>query len=269
MSATARRRGAGKRWDVPATPALPDVVKPAKARKQAKAAPQPTTAPPPDSTEGGVDAVKRRLNRLALDVHDGPMQNLAVIGFSLGDLRRKMHALVPEGEHAHIDEGMAQIGAELGRVESELRALIGALEDGGVTSVPVVDAIEMEIAEFTRRSAVMPQLIVEGDVQTETDSQRIALQSVTRAALANVAKHAAAKTVKIRLHGTPDTITLEIEDDGRGFHADHPPKKGRFGVTGMRERIEMLGGQFELDSRPGGPTTITATLETWRPPSAA
>jgi signal transduction histidine kinase len=197
------------------------------------------------------------------------MQNLAVIGFSLGDLRRKMHALVPADEHGQIDAGMAQIGAELGRVESELRALIGALEQGGITSVPVVDAVEMEIAEFARRSAVVPELTVEGEVHTETDSQRIALQSVTRAALANVAKHAAAKTVNIWLIGAPDTITLVIEDDGRGFDASRPPKKGRFGLNGMRERVEMLGGTFELESRLGGPTKITATLETWRPPEAA
>ena len=227
----------------------------------------PKAAPNAAPSEGGVEAVKRRLNRLALDVHDGPMQNLAVIGFSLGDLRRKMHALVPSDHHAGIDAGMEQIGAELGRVEDELRALIGALEHGAVTSVPVVDAIEMEVAEFGRRSAVVPELIVVGEPRTETDSQRIALQSVTRAALANVAKHAAAKTVKIRLVGAPEAITLEIEDDGRGFDPSRPPKKGHFGLNGMRERVTMLGGTFDVQSRPGGPTKITATLETWRPPA--
>jgi signal transduction histidine kinase len=113
----------------------------------------PKAAPNAAPSEGGVEAVKRRLNRLALDVHDGPMQNLAVIGFSLGDLRRKMHALVPADHHAGIDAGMEQIGAELGRVEDELRALIGALEHGAVTSVPVVDAIRWR----SRSSAVARQ----------------------------------------------------------------------------------------------------------------
>jgi signal transduction histidine kinase len=261
VSATARRRGAGKRWDVPAAPAVPNVAAPAKAKKPA--------APKTTQSEGGVEAVKRRLNRLALDVHDGPMQNLAVIGFSLGDLRRRMHALVPADQHAGIDAGMEQIGAELSRVESDLRALIGALEHGGVTSVPVVDAIQIEIEEFGRRSAVIPSLTVVGEPRTETDSQRIALQSVTRAALANVAKHSAAKSVKVRLHGTPEAVTLEIEDDGRGFDPSRPPKKGHFGVNGMRERVGMLGGTLDIQSRPGGPTRITATLETWRPPEAA
>lgn len=262
MDATARRTA--NQWGVPAAPAFPDVVEPVMARK-----PAPTEAPAGTQSEGGVEAVKRRLQRLALDVHDGPMQNLAVIGFSLGDLRRRMHALVPADEHAGIDAGMEQIGAELGRVESELRALIGALEHGAVTTVPVVEAIETEIAEFSRRSAVVPTLIVDGEVRTETDSQRIALQSVTRSALANVAKHAAAQTVTIHLIGTADAITLEIEDDGRGFDPSRPPKKGHFGLNGMRERIAMLGGTFDVQSRSGGPTKIVATLETWRPPAAA
>jgi len=70
----------------------------------------------------------------------------------------------------------------------------------------------------------------------------------------------------VHLWGTHDSVTLEIADDGRGFATDAPPKPRRFGLTGMRERIELLGGEFRVSSRKGGPTTITATLETWRPP---
>ena len=70
--------------------------------------------------------------RLALDVHDGPMQNLAVIGFSLGDLRRRVQSVVPEEHQDKIDPAMEQIGDELAASSSELRALIGALEHGGV-----------------------------------------------------------------------------------------------------------------------------------------
>jgi signal transduction histidine kinase len=197
------------------------------------------------------------------------MQNLAVIGFGLGDLRRRLHVLVPADQQAGIDAGMEHIATELGRVENDLRALIAALEHGGVTSVQVVEAVEMEIQEFKRHSTVAPELIVLGDVRTETDSQRIALQSITRSALANVDKHAAATSVTVRLIGALDSVTLEIEDDGCGFDPSQPPKEGHFGLNGMRERVAMLGGTFDVQSREGGPTKITATLETWRPPAAA
>jgi signal transduction histidine kinase len=249
MSATARGSANGRPRGA-ATPATADVV----ARRPKKAA-QPDIA----------DALKRRLTRLALDVHDGPMQNLAVIGFSLGDLRRTLQSSLDGRDHAEIDAGMELLGAELGRVESELRALITALEDEGVTAVPLTDAIRLEIEKFQRRWAVAVDFQVVGDVLTGTDSQRIALEAVTRAALANVGKHAAAHNVWITLTGTDERITLEIEDDGRGFRVGKQAKSGRMGLSGMRKRIELLGGEFVVKSRPGGPTKITASVQVWHP----
>jgi two-component system sensor histidine kinase DegS len=243
---------------------MPRKAKPEQA-EQAETAPAPAETASAAAETHAESALKRRLVRLALDVHDGPMQNLAVIGFSLGDLRRRMQAIVPPEHHTSFDAGMDSISEELVRVESELRALIGALEHGHVESVPAIEAIESEIRTFEERSVATVEFTHDGEIRTETDSQRIALQSVTRAALANVAKHAAANTVKIHLHGDPESVTLVIEDDGRGFRTDKP-KKGRFGLVGMRDRVELLGGDFHLESEPGGPTRITARLNLWRPP---
>ena len=87
-----------------------------------------------------------------------------------------------------MDRGLAYVlllpafGEELIQVESELRALIGALEHNGRQSIPVIDAIEQEIRDFEKRSVAEVTLAYDGEIRTETDSQRIALQSVTRAA---------------------------------------------------------------------------------------
>jgi signal transduction histidine kinase len=269
MSATARKKSGNARWETASPPVVPDAGRPAKP-KQPRAKKAVVEAPAaPAVVDPNAETLKKRLVRLALDVHDGPMQNLAVIGFSLGDLRRRITALVPEEHHTKIDSGMNQISEELIQVETELRALIGALEHNGRQSIPVVDAIEQEIRDFEKRSVAEVTLAYDGEIRTETDSQRIALQSVTRAALANVAKHAAATKVSIELHGDGESITLVIEDDGRGFKSDGPPKKGRFGLVGMRERVELLGGEFSAVSKPGGPTKITARLQVWRPPTDA
>ena len=151
------------------------------------------------------ETLKRRLLRLALDVHDGPMQNLAVIGLSLNNLRRRIETLVPDQHHSKLNASVEQIAAELGQVEHELRTLITALEDGATESVPVLEAVENEIREFTRRSDAKIELVAEGAVQAYTDSQRIALQAIVRSALANVAKHANADHVTVRLHGSDPT----------------------------------------------------------------
>jgi signal transduction histidine kinase len=211
------------------------------------------------------ETLARRLHRLALDVHDGPMQNLAVIGFGIGDLRRRMRALLPPEHQTKLDASLEQITDELGKVESDLRVLIGALEEGGIKSVPLREAIETEIREFERRCTASVAFLFDDGARAETDSQRIALQSVTRAALANVAKHSGATCVSVRLHSTPEVTTLEIEDNGRGFRAELPPNRGRIGLAGMKRRVELLGGEFRIASRLGGPTIVTASLQAWRP----
>jgi two-component system, NarL family, sensor kinase len=249
----------------------PSAEKQVKARRRGGLAAVPNPIPKNEvamSEEGRAETFKRRLLRLALDVHDGPMQNLTVIGMSLADLRRRIHTLVPHEDQPKINASVEQITGELVQVEQDLRSLIMALEDSASQSIPLLDAIETEIREFKRLSTANVELIFDGNARAETDSQRIALQAITRAALTNAAKHAGAANVTIRLQGTPNTITLEIEDDGRGFEPENASRAGRFGLAGMRERAEMLGGDLRIRSRPGGPTIVTATLKSWRPPQA-
>jgi signal transduction histidine kinase len=219
----------------------------------------------PPAGEHRVEALKRRLLRLALDVHDGPMQNLTAVGFSLHGLRRRIQELVPPADAAEIDLRMTDITTELVEIEQELRALINALEDGAVETLPLVSAIEAEIQEFRRRSRTKAELVVDGNPQARTDSQRIALQRIARAALANVARHADAHRVTIRLRGTAESLALEIEDDGRGFDVQTPTGVGRLGLAGMQERAELLGGSFGVTSRPGGPTVVSVLLRSWGP----
>jgi signal transduction histidine kinase len=204
--------------------------------------------------------------RLALDVHDGPMQSLTAVGHSLNGLQRRIQALGPVEDRTMLNTSVEEIMADLVQVEHELRALITALEDGGTQSVPLLDAIKTEIRHFERGSLADVKLFFDGSAEAETDSQRIALQTIARAALANITSHADADNVTIRLHGTSDTITLEIVDDGRGFDGTMPTKRGRFGLAGMKRRAELLGGELNISSRPGGPTAITAILRRWHPP---
>lgn len=239
----------------------------AKPRQVAVAAAGSAPAPSPAAAKdaGSAEALVRRLHRLALDVHDGPMQNLTAIGFSLGVLRRRILAFTPRDERSGVEAGLDEIVDELGKVEGELRRLMSALEDGAGKSIPLRDAIEAEIAQFERRSEVRVAFVFDADARAETDSQRIALQSVTRAALANVAKHSGATRVTVRLNSAGEWTTLEVEDNGRGFPANAPVKHGRMGLAGMRRRVELLGGEFRVKSRRGGPTTVTASLRAWHP----
>ena len=80
-----------------------------------------------------------------------------------------------------------------------------------------------------------------------------------RQALANVERHAAASNVLLLFNVEPDAVVLTIGDDGRGLPPDAASRPGHYGLRGMRERVESLGGTLSLSSNGGG-TTVKARL---------
>jgi signal transduction histidine kinase len=92
---------------------------------------------------------------------------------------------------------------------------------------------------------------------------------VTQEALTNVQEHARAGRVVVQARHTGAKITVAVGDDGRGFDVAHgsarAARRERLGVAGMHERIGLLGGTVDVESRPGGPTCIVAAVPEWRP----
>jgi signal transduction histidine kinase len=215
-----------------------------------------------------VATVERRLARLALDIHDGPMQNLTVVGLDLNALQTHVRPLLPSTELHKFDAGVEQVVEDLAGIERDLRMLLACLERDTAARLSLLDSIEAEIAQFERRSTTRVDLVVVGAPEPATDSQRIALHAILRTALANVAKHAEADSVEVRLSQRIGSITLEIEDDGKGFDPAEAYEPGHFGLRGIHERARLLGGHAEISSRPGGPTRVAVTLATWARVSA-
>jgi signal transduction histidine kinase len=102
-----------------------------------------------------------------------------------------------------------------------------------------------------------------------TASQRIALYRIVQESLTNVREHSGANEVQIRVQGGIRGTEVQIEDDGRGFEVANTlisaAKRGRLGLVGMAERVRLLGGSFDVQSRPGGPTTVSLLLPHWQP----
>jgi two-component system NarL family sensor kinase len=214
----------------------------------------------PEQTLDEAETIRRRLVRLALDVHDGPLQNLTAAGFGLRELEKTL-----DGDAA---AKVRELLVELGHAESGLRRLLTTLESGRPAIETVEEIVRAKIERFGARSSA--EVTVEGDLlfQPDTESQMIAVEALIRESLANIAKHADAKHVHIRIDHSATGILLEIEDDGKGFDPTNV-RDNAIGIAGMRERIGMLGGEFEVLSKPGGPTVVTAVLRRWRRDSAA
>ena len=198
---------------------------------------------------------------MSLDLHDGPMQDLAAVGFALDRLRRDLERL--PGEPSGLLLQVDGVREQLAVIELSLRKVIDATGNHvpGSTLASLVDA---EVARFRRLDRAEVHLDTDAEVEPATDSQLIALHRVLREALTNIHKHAHAGRVEIRLYEADDVIHLEVADDGVGFDPSRS-RDGGLGLNGMRERLSLLGSELRVESRTGGPTTIAAAVRRWRP----
>jgi signal transduction histidine kinase len=212
-------------------------------------------------TVADVEALRRQLIRLACDVHDGPLQSLTAAGYSIHGLQARLADSDDVGAAA-VSAELETIVASLASAESGLRTLISRLEQGHPEIATVGEVLEPEIDAFRKRSPILVTVDAPMALQPDSHSQVLAIRSVVREALTNVSKHAAAEHVKIRVDAGSAGILLEIEDDGRGFDVGQI-RPDAFGLAGMRQRVELLGGEFDVLTQLGGPTVVTARLERW------
>jgi signal transduction histidine kinase len=235
------------------------------ARPLADAQPARTPTRPPlalaDSEISDAEALRRRLVRLACDVHDGPMQSLTVAGFSVHELRRRLSATA-ELDIESVSLDLDRVLAQLGDAERSLRVLISQLEHGNPEIDTLGEILDGEIDAFSRRSSAHLDIAAPTTLHLDSHSQAVALRSILREALTNVANHSGATHVQIRIEAGPSGILLEVEDDGAGFDpAD--VRSDALGLVGMSYRVDLLGGDFDVLSRPGGPTVVTARFQRW------
>ena len=226
-----------------------------------------------DAERSVAEASERRLTRLAFDLHDGPLQNVAGIGGDLAMLRRRLHAQLEDaGLRTDLLSSIDDLEARLRAIDTELRDIAHSLESPAVPRRPFAEVLEAEVEAFRRHSDIRPHLELEGDFDDLTASQRIATWRIVQEALTNVREHSGASEVRVRAAGRDDRLEVEIVDDGSGFEVSKTlldsARRGRLGLVGVSERVRLLGGGCEIRSAPGGPTTISVVLPRWRPPVA-
>jgi signal transduction histidine kinase len=167
---------------------------------------------------------------------------------------------LPADQIDEVDAAVGRVVEDLGDVERSLRELIVSLERERDKACSLREAIESEIAWFERHADAKVALLMTGTPARLTAAERAAVHAIVRAALANVAKHADARTVTVHVRHHDDETVLAIEDDGRGFNVLEVDKPGHFGLRGIRERAAQVGGHAEVWSKQGGPTIVSAVL---------
>jgi len=138
------------------------------------------------------------------------------------------------------------------RIAADLRPLV--LDDLGL-----VPALEWVVQNFTHRTGVPCELIVDEELELE-EPFATGVFRIVQESLQNVAKHAEAHQVEVELKAEGDYLHLRVQDDGIGFRHSQPRKPQSLGLVGLRERAQLMRGELHVDSSPGAGTRVEATI---------
>jgi hypothetical protein len=214
-------------------------------------------------------ALERRLARLRYDLHDGPQQDVHLLGLDLRLFRDQLSSVIrdqPDGGRllGRLDDLEAQLVA----LDSELRHISTSMQSPFLPAGTLADALQDITEAFSSRSGVQPEVKLDGDLTGLTDSQQITLLALIREGLNNVQKHSGATRVTISIAAHDRGVDALLTDDGRGFDPEttlvQAAREGHLGVVGIHERVRMLGGHARIESRAGGPTVISVTLPSFK-----
>lgn len=197
--------------------------------------------------------------RLARELHDSVTQAL----FSISLIARSAEVLLQrEGTHsAGILEKLADLRQLTQGALAEMRALIFELRPGALEEEGLLEALRKHTAAVQGREMLPVDLEAPapGALPRLKPAAEEALYRITQEALHNVVKHARATRAAVCLRVQEGFVFLQVRDDGIGFAMDAVPA-GHMGLGTMRQRTEALGGEYEIESRPGGGTMITVRV---------
>jgi signal transduction histidine kinase len=197
-------------------------------------------------------AVSEERNRLARDLHDSAKQQALAASLELGTALT-LYDRDPVGAKKHLVEAEALVDS----VRKELTNLVDELRPQSLDGQDFSEILKEHALEWSHRSGIELTINIEGHDKLPL-AVRETLFRITQEALANVARHSAARHVDVFLEYGTNIVTLIVKDDGRGF--DTGAKHDGLGLHSMQERAEALRGSFTVSSAPGQGTKIKVTL---------
>jgi signal transduction histidine kinase len=141
-----------------------------------------------------------------------------------------------------------------------IRKIITELRPEVLDNLGLLPAIEWQVKEFEIKSGIKSYLEnLCGDININSDIS-IAVYRIFQEALTNIARHAKASEIYVKIERLNQHLRLEIKDNGIGFNPDKPGKKQTFGVLGMKERVIILGGDFKIEKASPYGTIVTVNI---------
>jgi len=215
-----------------------------------------------------LSAQEEERKRISRELHDVIAQVLTGINIQLGTLKTEARVNA-KGLSQKISSTQRLVEKSVDIVHQFARELRPAVLD----DLGLIPALHSYLKDFAKRTGLRVSLTAStsGRIKELESTGRTALYRIAQEALNNVARHAQASRVEASILGLPDAVSLQIKDNGKSFEVErvlHAKKNERLGLLGMRERVEMVGGKFTVESAPGHGTTIQAQIPLGNGPRA-
>lgn len=210
------------------------------------------------------DAILAERARISRELHDAVAHTVSVMTLQAGVVRRRMPDGSPEQEMLRSVEVLGR------RSVDELRQVVGLLrtEQTGSTfdppdevgRQPLLSNLD-DLAADVRAAGMPVQLEVQGEAIDLPDAVDRTAYRIVQEALSNASRHTTAgTTATVRITYRPDSVVVDIQDDGRPVDPNDRGPGGGYGLIGMRERVSLVGGSLEVGPRPGGGFGVHAAL---------
>ncbi len=197
------------------------------------------------------------LKRIGSELHDGPAQDL-----SLSIL--KLDALAGRLEKTTTDTDMVtqfdEIGISLQSALKEMRSIATGLSLPQLSELGLAETVQRVVSAHERRTGTQVDLILQPVPNSVTLSLRITIYRLIQEALNNAYRHAGGVGQQVGVSSESNQLIVMISDNGAGFDPRQTVSDNHLGLSGMRERVESLGGWFQIESHSGQGTTIIARL---------
>lgn len=207
-------------------------------------------------------SIFRERRRLARELHDSVTQSLFTLSLAAQGLKVSLQDL--PGEHQHAVDLLID---QTQTVQRDMRSLIEELRPVELQEQQLERELHRHVNSLRRTTGIAVDLELVGNVRDLPRSMQRHLNRIAQEALSNVAQHACATQVSVKLEIGEGGVLLCLADDGIGFDLQHVMRheRGSLGLKSMRERIEMMGGVLSLNTAPGHGTVLEAHIPLQQP----
>lgn len=205
-----------------------------------------------------IKAQEEERRRVAREIHDGPAQSMANIV-----LRSEYCEKLMQKNPQQVVDELNGLKDTVKATLQEIRRIIFDLRPMALDDLGLVPTITRYLENLKEKYDIPVEFRYKGRVARYSSTIEVAIFRIIQEALNNAQKHAKAKMIQIGIDLKPDTIVIIVKDNGQGFDLEgfmSETNRDSFGLLGMKERIELLGGHFNIKSKIGQGTEIHVSI---------